>query len=238
MLTGSIPVISTNVIKVLKEGNEMMICTSGMIGVGKSTLAKRIAQHFGTEVFYEKVDGNEILPLFYTLSEEELLKQRIPFLLQLDFLDSRFKTIKQSLIDDNTVNDRSIYEDKYFCRKNMELGRITELEYKIYCNLVDNMMEELKELPKKAPDLMIYLKADFDTILSRIANRSREYEIDESLKEYYYFLWKDYDEWANEYDSSQILIIDTNELDLANNEEDVAYVLNLIEEKLKEVRSK
>ena len=216
----------------------MMICTSGMIGVGKSTLAKRIAEHFGTEVFYEKVEGNEILPLFYTLSEEELLKQRIPFLLQLDFLDSRFKTIKQSLIDDNTVNDRSIYEDKYFCRKNMELGRITELEYKIYCNLVDNMMEELKELPKKAPDLMVYLKADFDTILGRIANRSREYEIDENLKEYYHFIWKDYDEWANEYDSSQILIIDTNELDLANNEEDVAYVLNLIEEKLKEVRSK
>ena len=214
----------------------MMICTSGMIGVGKSTLAKRIAEHFGTEVFYEKVDGNEILPLFYTLSEEELLKQRIPFLLQLDFLDSRFKTIKQSLIDDNTVNDRSIYEDKYFCRKNMELGRITELEYKIYCNLVDNMMEELKELPKKAPDLMVYLKADFDTILGRIANRSREYEIDENLKEYYHFIWKDYDEWANEYDSSQILIIDTNNLDLANNEEDIRYVLNLIENKLKEVR--
>ena len=214
----------------------MMICTSGMIGVGKSTLAKRIAEHFGTEVFYEKVEGNEILPLFYTLSEEELLKQRIPFLLQLDFLDSRFKTIKKSLIDDNTVNDRSIYEDKYFCRKNMELGRITELEYKIYCNLVDNMMEELKELPKKAPDLMVYLKADFDTILGRIANRSREYEIDENLKEYYHFIWKDYDEWANEYDSSQILIIDTNNLDLANNEEDIRYVLNLIEDKLKEVR--
>ena len=214
----------------------MMICTSGMIGVGKSTLAKRIAEHFGTEVFYEKVDGNEILPLFYTLSEEELLEQRIPFLLQLDFLDSRFKTIKKSLIDDNTVNDRSIYEDKYFCRKNMELGRITELEYKIYCNLVDNMMEELKELPKKAPDLMVYLKADFDTILGRIANRSREYEIDENLKEYYHFIWKDYDEWANEYDSSQILIIDTNNLDLANNEEDIKYVLNLIEDKLKEVR--
>ncbi|MBP3906998.1 MAG: deoxynucleoside kinase, partial [Peptostreptococcaceae bacterium] len=74
---------------------------------------------------------------------------------------------------------------------------------------------------------------------SRIANRSREYEIDESLKEYYHFLWKDYDEWALDYcDASEILIIDTNNLDLANNEEDVTYVLNLIEEKLKEVRGK
>lgn len=217
----------------------MMIVTAGMIGVGKSTLAKRIAEHFGTEVFYEKVEGNEILPLFYTLSEEELLKQRIPFLLQLDFLDSRFKNIKQSLIDDNSVNDRSIYEDKYFCRKNMELGRISELEYKIYCNLVDNMMEELKELPKKAPDLMVYLKADFDVILERIAKRSRDFEIDDNLKDYYHFLWKDYDEWALDYyDASEILIIDTNDLDLANNEEDVQYVMSLIENKLKEVRGK
>ena len=217
----------------------MMIVTAGMIGVGKSTLAKRIAEYFGTEVFYEKVDGNEILPLFYTLSEEELLKQRIPFLLQLDFLDSRFKNIKQSLIDDNTVNDRSIYEDKYFCRKNMELGRISELEYRIYCNLVDNMMEELKELPKKAPDLMVYLKADFDVILERIAKRSRDFEIDDNLKDYYHFLWKDYDEWALDYyDASEILIIDTNDLDLANNEEDVQYVMSLIENKLKEVRGK
>ena len=217
----------------------MMIVTAGMIGVGKSTLAKRIAEHFGTEVFYEKVEGNEILPLFYTLSEEELLKQRIPFLLQLDFLDSRFKNIKQSLIDDNSVNDRSIYEDKYFCRKNMELGRISELEYRIYCNLVDNMMEELKELPKKAPDLMVYLKADFDVILERIAKRSRDFEIDDNLKEYYHFLWKDYDEWALDYyDASEILIIDTNDLDLANNEEDVQYVMSLIENKLKEVRGK
>ena len=216
-----------------------MICTSGMIGVGKSTLAKRIAEHFGTDVFYEKVDDNKILPLFYTMTEEELQEKRIPFLLQLDFLDSRFKTIKKSLVDDNTVNDRSIYEDKYFCRKNMELGRISELEYEIYCNLVDNMMEELKELPKKAPDLMIYLKADFDVILDRISKRGRDFEIDDALKEYYYFLWKDYDEWANDYyDASEILVIDTNNLDLANNEEDVQYVLKLIETKLEEVRGK
>lgn len=216
-----------------------MICTSGMIGVGKSTLAKRIAEHFGTEVFYEKVDGNKILPLFYTMSEDELQEKRIPFLLQLDFLDSRFKTIKKSLVNDNNVNDRSIYEDKYFCRKNMELGRISELEYEIYCNLVDNMMEELKELPKKAPDLMVYLKADFDVILNRISKRGRDFEIDDTLKSYYHFLWKDYDEWANEYyDASEILVIDTNNLDLANNEDDVQYVLKLIEEKLKEVRGK
>lgn len=216
-----------------------MICVSGMISVGKSTLAKRLGEHFGTEVLYEKVEGNKILPLFYTMSEGELREKRIPFLLQLDFLDSRFKTIKQSLKDDNTVNDRSIYEDKYFCRKNMEMGRISELEYEIYCNLVDNMMEELQSLPKKAPDLMIYLKADFETILKRINKRGREFELNDGLRDYYYSLWKDYDEWVEDYyDASDILVIDTNELNLVDNEEDIQKVLKMVEDKLKEVRSK
>ena len=131
----------------------------------------------------------------------------------------------------------SIYEDIYFAKKNADMGRISELELEIYNNLVDNMMEELQELPKKAPDLMVYLKADFDVILNRISKRSREYEIDDSLKEYYYHLWKDYDEWASDYyDASEILVIDTNNLDLANNQDDVNYVLTLIENKLKEIR--
>ena len=217
----------------------MMITVAGTIGVGKSTLAKKLGEHFGTDVFYEKVDDNKILPLFYTMSEEELKEKRIPFLLQLDFLDSRFKLIKQALVHDNNVLDRSIYEDKYFCRKNMELGRISELEYEIYCNLVDNMLEEIKGMPKKAPDLMVYLKADFNTVLSRVAKRGREYEIDDSLKEYYHFLWKDYDEWANDYyDASEILVIDTTNLDLANNEEDIALVMKMVEDKLQEVRNK
>ena len=216
----------------------MMITVAGMIGVGKSTLAKKIGEHYGTDVFYEKVEGNKILPLFYTMSEEELSEKRIPFLLQLDFLDSRFKLIKQALVHNNNVLDRSIYEDKYFCRKNMELGRISELEYEIYCNLADNMMEELKELPKKAPDLMVYLKADFEVILSRIANRGRDFEIDEELKSYYYHLWKDYDEWVNEYyNASEILIIDTNNLDVVNNKEDEAKVMKMIDDKLREVRA-
>ena len=216
-----------------------MITVAGTIGVGKSTLAKKLGEHFGTDVFYEKVDDNKILPLFYTMSEEELKEKRIPFLLQLDFLDSRFKLIKQALVHDNNVLDRSIYEDKYFCRKNMELGRISELEYEIYCNLVDNMLEEIKGMPKKAPDLMVYLKADFNTVLSRVAKRGREYEIDDSLKEYYHFLWKDYDEWANDYyDASEILVIDTTNLDLANNEEDIALVMKMVEDKLQEVRNK
>ena len=67
----------------------------------------------------------------------------------------------------------------------MELGRISELEMNTYEGLLENMLEELKELPKKAPDIMVYLKGSFETVMKRINLRGREFEIDESLKEYY-----------------------------------------------------
>lgn len=214
----------------------MMIVTEGTIGVGKSTLAKLLGEHFGTDVFYEKVEGNEILPLFYTMSEEELAEKRIPFLLQIDFLNSRFKMIKEALVNDNNVLDRSIYADIMFATCNNKLGRISDLELKIYKELSENMMEELKELPKKNPDLLIYLTADFETILSRVQKRGREYELDSELVEYYRMIFDSYEKWIHEYKHSPVLIINTNNLDLANNEDDKKYVLNLIENKLKEVR--
>lgn len=213
-----------------------MIVTAGTIGVGKSTLAKLLGDHFGTDVFYEKVDDNKILPLFYTMSEEELLEKRIPFLLQLDFLDSRFKLIKSALVNDNNVLDRSIYEDIMFARVNAKMGRISELELEIYENLFFNMMEELKELPKKSPDLLVYLRADFDVVIERIMKRGREYEVDESLIDYYRSIWNNYENWIEEYDYSPKIIIDTNELDLANNEEHKKLVIKMIEDKLVEVR--
>lgn len=215
----------------------MVIVVGGMLGLGKSSVAKVLGEHFGTEVFYESVEDNKILPLFYTASDEEIQRKRYPFLLQLWFLDTRFKSIKEALTNDNNVLDRSIYEDQYFCRKNMELGRISELEMEIYENLLNNMMEELDELPKKAPDLMIYLKGSFETVLERIKKRGRVYELDESLVDYYKFLWKDYDNWVqNCYNASDILIVDMDKTDIVENEEDRKRVIKEVENKLKERR--
>lgn len=215
----------------------MLIVVGGMIGLGKSSVAEILGDHFGSEVFYESVDDNPILPLFYSEKEEEIQRKRYPFLLQLYFLNTRFKSIKEALVADNNVLDRSIYEDWYFAKKNMELGRITELEMSIYENLLENMMEELEELPKKAPDIMVYLKGSFETVLDRIRLRGREFEIDDSLKEYYHFLWKDYDAWVqNIYKASQVLIVDMDNMDVVNNEEDKVKLIQMVEEKLKEVR--
>lgn len=215
----------------------MLIVVGGMIGLGKSSVAKILGSHFGTEVFYESVDDNPILPLFYTASPEEIESKRYPFLLQLHFLHTRYRDIKKALANNNNVLDRSIYEDYYFAKRNMELGRISELELQTYENLLENMMEELSELPKKAPDLMVYLRGSFDTVLARINKRGRGFELDPSLYDYYKFLWEGYDEWVfNHYKASDVLVIDMDTMDVVENPADAELLKKLVEEKLKEIR--
>lgn len=219
------------------EGEKLVITIGAMIGAGKSSLAKLLGEHLGSEVFYESVEGNPILPLFYTATEEEIEKHRYPFLLQLYFLNTRFRSIKQALIHEDNVLDRSIYEDWYFAKVNKELGRISDLEFKMYEDLLDNMLEELEELPKKSPDLMIYLSGSFETILHRIRERGRGYELDESLVDYYRLLWSGYDEWIDtKYTASEVLKIDIDKYDFVHNEEDQKVVLDMITKKLAEVR--
>ncbi len=222
----------------------MSIVIGGMIGLGKTSVADTLNQHFqmkgiDSKVFYEVVDDNPILPLYYQLTDEELEARRIPFLLQLFFLNKRFKTVKDCLSYHEplfTIQDRSIYEDWYFAYVNKKLGRISSLEFKIYEDLVANMMEELQELPRKAPDLMIYLKGSFDTVIKRIMDRGRDFEIDPKLKEYYFEVWKGYDDWVmNQYDASEVLIIDMDNTDVVNYQEDALDVCRRVEEKLLQI---
>ena len=217
----------------------MVITIGAMIGAGKSSLAKILGEELGTEVFYESVDDNPILPLFYTASEEEIQAKRYPFLLQLYFLKTRFNSIKQALSNDNNVLDRSIYEDWYFAKVNHDLGRISELEFGIYEGLLEEMMEELEDLNyKKAPDLMVYLSGSFETIIQRINNRGRGYELDPELYYYYKKLWEGYDEWVyKHYNASPIVVIDIDKYDYVNNEKDRQEVLEIIKNKLKEIRN-
>ncbi|WP_439644778.1 deoxynucleoside kinase [Apilactobacillus ozensis] len=139
-----------------------MIITAGMIGVGKTTLTEKIAKHLGTKAFYEPVGDNPVLPLYYKI------QINTDFCCRFIFLNKRFAMIKKALADDNNILDRSIYEDALFTKQNNIEGNISDTEFKIYLQLIDNMMNELKSLPKKSPDLMIYLETDFETILKRI----------------------------------------------------------------------
>ena len=210
-----------------------VIVIGGMIGAGKTSIAKLLGEELGSQVFFEEVDNNPLLELFYTADEQEEQEKRYPFLLQLTFLSSRFRSIKSALVDKNNVLDRSIYEDWYFTKVNHQLGRISELEFKIYEELLNNMMEELDELPKKAPDLMVYLHGSFEEIVRRIGTRGRDFEQDDSLMAYYKELWEGYDDWVdNHYDASQVLKINIDQYDVVNNEDDAKAVVELVRDAL------
>lgn len=215
-----------------------VIVIGGMIGLGKSSVADVLGKHLGSEIFYEKVEGNRVLEKFYTASDEEIQAKRYPFLLQLEFLSSRYQSIKKALADDNNILDRSIYEDSYFLEVNYNMGKISDLERELYLELLDNMLEELDELAyKKAPDLMVYLKGSFETVMDRITKRGRGYELDPELVDYYRLLWEGYDEWImSQYKASDILVIDMDEMDVVNRPEDAKKLCKMVTAKLKKVR--
>lgn len=212
-----------------KENNIIVI--GGMIGAGKSTITQMLSKEMNYQPIYESVEGNEILKLFYTSTPEEQAKKRYPFLLQLEFLNSRYSVIKEALMTNkNVVMDRSIYEDWYFAKINSEIGNISQQEFNIYEKLLNNMMEEIESLPKKSPDLMVYLKISFEKTMERIGKRGRAFEQDKGLYDYYYKLWKDYDDWiTNYYNHSNVLIIDMDEVDVEENPALISLIITQIE---------
>ncbi|EGJ27846.1 deoxynucleoside kinase [Streptococcus porcinus] len=208
----------------------MLIVLAGTIGAGKSSLAAALGDYLGTDVFYEAVDNNPVLDLYYQDP------QKYAFLLQIFFLNKRFKSIKEAYKADNNVLDRSIFEDELFLKLNYKNGNVTKAELDIYQELLANMLEELEGMPKKRPDLLIYIDVSFEKMLERIAKRGRSFEqVDDNpgLEEYYYQVHEEYPTWYEEYDVSPKMRIDGDALDFVQNPEDLTTVLQMIDEKLK-----
>ncbi|MGT2687127.1 deoxynucleoside kinase [Streptococcus porcinus] len=208
----------------------MLIVLAGTIGAGKSSLAAALGDYLGTDVFYEAVDNNPVLDLYYQDP------QKYAFLLQIFFLNKRFKSIKEAYKADNNVLDRSIFEDELFLKLNYKNGNVTKAELDIYQELLANMLEELEGMPKKRPDLLIYIDVSFEKMLERIAKRGRSFEqVDDNpgLEEYYYQVHEEYPTWYEEYNVSPKMRIDGDALDFVQNPEDLTTVLQMIDEKLK-----
>ncbi|MCO5424508.1 deoxynucleoside kinase [Enterococcus faecalis] len=210
-----------------------VIVLAGTIGAGKSSLTALIANRLGSEAFYESVDDNEVLPLFYAEPE------KYAFLLQIYFLNKRFDSIKQALTHENNVLDRSIYEDSLLFHLNADLGRANETEVKVYDDLLQNMLQELPYVAhKKRPDLLVHIRISFPKMLERIKKRGRPYEqieTDPTLYDYYQMLNERYDQWYEDYDESPKIQIDGDKYDFVEDPEACQYVLALIEKKIEEL---
>ena len=209
-----------------------VIVLSGPIGAGKSSLTSILAKYLGTKPFYESVDNNPVLPLFYADPK------KYAFLLQVFFLNTRFRSIKDALTDDNNVLDRSIYEDALFFQMNADIGRATKEEVDTYYELLNNMMGELKHMPKRNPDLLVHIKVSYDTMIKRIQKRGRPYEqlsYDATLEDYYKRLLRYYKPWYEKYDYSPKMEIDGDKLDFMTDKQAREVVLDQIVAKLKEM---
>ncbi|HFH7347042.1 TPA: deoxynucleoside kinase [Streptococcus agalactiae] len=210
----------------------MLIVLAGTIGAGKSSLAAALGQHLGTDVFYEAVDNNPVLDLYYQDPK------KYAFLLQIFFLNKRFQSIKEAYKANNNVLDRSIFEDELFLTLNYKNGNVTKTELDIYKELLANMLEELEGMPKKRPDLLVYIDVSFDKMLERIDKRGRSFEqVDSSpeLYDYYKQVHSKYPEWYENYDVSPKIRIDGNKLDFVKNPEDLQHVLDTIDSELQKL---
>ena len=163
----------------------MHIAVAGNIGSGKTTLTNMLSKHYGWETHFEDVDHNPYLNDFY------LDMNRWSFNLQVYFLQRRFQAQKEIIYSNRgVIQDRTIYEDSKIFAKNLyEMGHLKERDYNTYNDLFITMTSYLKK-----PDLIIYLKASTDTLLTRIHSRGREYE-NKISPEYIHQLNITYDNW-------------------------------------------
>jgi deoxyadenosine/deoxycytidine kinase len=195
------------------------IAIAGNIGSGKTTLAGKLGKHYGWQVLYESVENNPYLRDFY----EDM--KRWAFHLQIYFLNSRFKQVNEIQTEKKpTVQDRTIYEDAHIFAANLyKSGHINERDYQSYLDIFNSMVGFVK-----APDLLIYLRADIPKLVEQIQKRGRDYENAIRL-DYLKNLNEHYENWINNYKAGKLLIIDVNHLDFVNNIDDFAFIINKID---------
>ena len=206
-----------------KGGVADLIVVDGVVGIGKTSLME-ILENEGYVAFEEPVIDNPILDKFYDN------RARFAFPLQIFFLNKRFEHIKNASKLENTVLDRSIYGDAIFAKMLNKADEMTNEEYQIYVELLENMLEHVQK-----PKLIIYLEADTETAIKRIKTRGRSYEQDVE-RDYWVNLNEEYKEYFGTYDLSPVLKLNADTLDFVNKPEDREFVLSEIRKKLSEIK--
>ncbi|PEY73219.1 deoxynucleoside kinase [Bacillus thuringiensis] len=197
--------------------NQPMISIAGTVGVGKSTLTRKLSEVMGLQAMYEDVESNPYLDLYYKDLKEWSFHFQVHFLAQ--------KLMMQRTILENgsgIIQDRSIFEDvSIFVKMQYENGNMTLEEYKTYSLLAENIIKS-QFFPK--PDLLIYIDGKFEDIMKRVIKRGRVSESSIPLS-YWEELYYRYNKWINEFTLCPILKICIDDYDC----EDDESILNVID---------
>jgi deoxyguanosine kinase len=199
----------------------MYIAIEGVIGVGKTTLARLLRPMLEAEILLEIFEENPFLSDFYSD------RARYAFQTQVFFLLSRYHQQRRTVPDllaarKSLISDYTFAKDALFARINLK-GDELEMYYKVH--------EALGEkIPK--PDLIVYLRADTLVLMQRITLRDRPYERNME-QDYIDRLNHSYEEYFSKpNDGSPVLVIDTNPLNIVENPGHLKLIENRIREKL------
>lgn len=181
------------------------VTVEGPIGVGKTTLAHRLAEHFGYPVLLEPAADNPFLDRFYREGRRHALPTQLYFLL------NRARQLadlpQDDLVGPSLVADFLLEKDDLFARMTLD-----DHEYALYRQIYDNL-----EISPPRPDLVIYLQAPVNVLLSRIRRRGIAYERDIESG-YLETLNRAYTEFFHYYDAAPLLVVNASEIDFAHND--------------------
>jgi deoxyadenosine/deoxycytidine kinase len=183
------------------------IVIEGPIGVGKTSLAKRLAETFNTELLLEGAADNPFLERFYQNPRQSALAVQLFFLFQ---RAQQMQDLKQSdMFRPVRVSDFLMEKDRLFAELTLD-----DHELKLYQQVYDTLT-----IDSPKPDLVIYLQAPVEVLLERVARRGIEYErnID---RDYLQNLNDAYTRFFHQYSDAPLLIVNAAQIDLVNNERD------------------
>lgn len=195
--------------------NFRYLVIEGPIGVGKTSLAKKLAAEFGSELLLEQAQENPFLANFYHNPRQYALSAQLHFLLQRAQQVQDFR--QADMFHGSYIADFMVDKDRLFAQMTLDKDEL-ELYQQIYTHLT---------LDAPRPDLVIYLQAPVEVLRERIVRRGIDYE-QQIRDEYLLRLSESYTRFFYDYDDSALLTVNTQSVDLINNAEDYQAILEKI----------